>query len=200
MSVYLLICLSVYTYVHPSVHLSSIYFFWLHLAACRISVSQPGVECMPHVVEALSLNQCTTREVYLSVGLSYLSVYLPTYLSLSIQPSMHLTVIYTSAFAPIHPSSMCVYMYLSDFLGGSVVKNPPAVAGDMGSIPGSGRSPAKGNCNPLQYSCLGNPMGRGTWWATVHGFAKEYDSGTKQQQRICLSVYLSKHHYCKEVV
>jgi len=132
-------------------------------------------------VEAPSLNQCTAREVYLC--LSYLSVYVPTYPSLyylSIQPSMHLTVIYISAFASIHPSSMCVCMYLSDFLGGSVVKNPPAVAGDMGSVPGSGRSPAKGNGNPLQYSCLGNPMGRGTWWATVHGFAKEYDSGTKQ--------------------
>ena len=49
------------------------------------------------------------------------------------------------------------------FLGGSVVKNPPANAGDMGSTPGSGRSPGEGNGNPLQYSCLGNPMDRGAW-------------------------------------
>ena len=47
------------------------------------------------------------------------------------------------------------------FPGGSVVKNPPANAGDLGLIPGSGRSPGEGNGNPLQYSCLGNPMDRG---------------------------------------
>ena len=47
------------------------------------------------------------------------------------------------------------------FPGGSVVKNPPANEGDVGLIPGSRRSPGKGNGNPLQYSCLGNPMDRG---------------------------------------
>ena len=56
--------------------------------------------------------------------------------------------------------------------GGSEVKNPPANAGDMGLITGLGRSPGKGNGNPLQYSCLENPMDRGAWWATVHGVAK----------------------------
>ena len=45
-------------------------------------------------------------------------------------------------------------------------------AGDLSSIPGLGRSPGEGNGNPLQYSCLENPMGRGAWWATVHGVAK----------------------------
>jgi len=45
-------------------------------------------------------------------------------------------------------------------------------AGDMGLIPGSGRSPGEGNSNPLQDSCLGNPMDREAWWATVHGVAK----------------------------
>ena len=56
-----------------------------------------------------------------------------------------------------------------------VVKNPPANAegaGEVGSIPGSGRPPGVGNGNPLQYSCLENPLGRGAWWATVHGVAK----------------------------
>ena len=57
------------------------------------------------------------------------------------------------------------------FLGGSAVKNPSANAGDEGSIPRSGRSP-EGNGNPLQYSCLGNPMDRGAWWAIVHGVAE----------------------------
>ena len=61
------------------------------------------------------------------------------------------------------------------FSGGSVVKNPPVNAGDMGSIPGLGRSPGKGNGNPLQYSCLENSMDRGLWWATVHGVTKESD-------------------------
>ena len=45
-------------------------------------------------------------------------------------------------------------------------------AGDMGSIPGSGRSPGERNGYPLQYSCLENSLGRGTWWAAVHGVAK----------------------------
>ena len=58
------------------------------------------------------------------------------------------------------------------FPGGSVVKNSPANAGDMGSIPGLGRSCGEGNGNPLQYSCLGNLMDRGAWWATVHGVAE----------------------------
>ena len=56
-----------------------------------------------------------------------------------------------------------------------MVKNPPASAGDardVGLIPGSGRSPGGGDGNPLQYSCLGNPMDRGAWRATVHGAGK----------------------------
>ena len=52
------------------------------------------------------------------------------------------------------------------------VKNPSANIGDPGSIPGSGRSPGGGNGNPLQYSCLENPMDRGAWRATVHGVAE----------------------------
>ena len=58
-----------------------------------------------------------------------------------------------------------------------VVRNPPTNAGyiiDMGSVPALGRSPGGGNGNPLQYSCLENPMDRGAWWATVHGVAKSW--------------------------
>ena len=61
------------------------------------------------------------------------------------------------------------------FPGGSVVQNLPANAGDAGDvglIPGWRRSPGVGNGNPFQYSCLGNPMDRGAWWATVHGVTK----------------------------
>ena len=57
-----------------------------------------------------------------------------------------------------------------------MVKNLPANAGDMGLIPDLGISPGEGNGNPLQYSCLGNPMDRGAWQATVHGVAKESDT------------------------
>ena len=60
------------------------------------------------------------------------------------------------------------------FPGGSVVKNPPANAGDERSIPGSGRSPEEGNGNSLQYFCLENPMDRGAWRAIVHGAAKSW--------------------------
>ena len=58
------------------------------------------------------------------------------------------------------------------FLGGSVVKNLSANAGEVGSILGLGRSPGEGNDNLLQYSCLENPMDGGGWWASVHGVAK----------------------------
>ena len=60
------------------------------------------------------------------------------------------------------------------FPGGSEVKASASNAGDLGSIPGSGRSPGEGNGNPLQDSCLENPMDRGAWWATVHGVAKSW--------------------------
>ena len=58
------------------------------------------------------------------------------------------------------------------FPGSSEVKVSAFNAGDLGSIPGLGRSPGEGNGNPLQYPCLENPMDRGAWWATVHGVTK----------------------------
>ena len=64
-----------------------------------------------------------------------------------------------------------------------MVKNPPAStgdAGDVGSIPGSARSPGEGNGNPLQYSCLGNTMDREAWQATVHGVPKRWTLWTAQ--------------------
>ena len=56
--------------------------------------------------------------------------------------------------------------------GGPLVKNPPANAGDTDLVPALGRSLGEGNGTPLQYSCLGNPVDRGAWWATVHGVAE----------------------------
>ena len=58
------------------------------------------------------------------------------------------------------------------FPGGSDSKESACNAEDLGSIPGSGRSPGEGHGNPLQYSCLGNPMDRGAWWAVIQGVAK----------------------------
>ena len=61
---------------------------------------------------------------------------------------------------------------MSGFPGGSDSKESACNAGDPGLIPRSGRSPGEGNGNPLQDSCLENPMDRGAWWATVHGLSK----------------------------
>ena len=69
---------------------------------------------------------------------------------------------------------LCILHRLASTVA-QLVEKLPASAGDtrdVGSIPGSGRSPGAGNDNPLQYSCLGNPMDRGSWRATVHGVAK----------------------------
>ena len=65
--------------------------------------------------------------------------------------------------------------FLRGFPGDLGVKNLPANARDTGLIPGCGRSTGGGEGNPLQYSCLENPMYRGAWWAMVHGVAKEFD-------------------------
>ena len=63
---------------------------------------------------------------------------------------------------------------VEDFPGGSDGKASAYNEGDLGSIPGQGRSPGEGNGNPLQYSCLENPMDGGAWQATVHGIAKSW--------------------------
>ena len=70
------------------------------------------------------------------------------------------------------------------FPGGSVIKNPPTNARITGLIPGLGRPPGERNGYPLQYSCLGNPMDTGAWWATVHRAAKKagQDLRTKHKQ------------------
>ena len=78
------------------------------------------------------------------------------------------------ALQTLPPPSDHFYRSMS-ILGDSVGKNPLANVGDMGSIPGSGRFPGEGNGNPLQYSCLENPMDRGDWWAKVHDVSKESD-------------------------
>ena len=88
----------------------------------------------------------------------------------------------------MYKNRMRIYMYVQGFPGDSAVKNLPAYAGDMGLIPGSGRSPGGVNGNPLQYSRLENPMDRRARQATVHGVTKELDTlqQLKQQQTVCV--------------
>ena len=72
----------------------------------------------------------------------------------------------------VHLANVVFFSLLILFPDDTKVKNPPASAGDADSIPGSGISPGEGNGNPLQYSCLENPMDRGGWWVTIHGVTK----------------------------
>ena len=70
-----------------------------------------------------------------------------------------------------------------------MVKNPPANAGDTGSIPEFGISPGEGNGNPLKDSCLEDPMDRGVWWAIVHEVARVgYDLATKERETLEVSI------------
>ena len=79
-----------------------------------------------------------------------------------------------------------------------MVENVPAKARDMNLSPGSGRSPGEGNGNPLQYSCLGNPMDRGTWRATVHGAAKS-QTGLRGYTTVNKIMYAFSFNICEMV-
>ena len=70
---------------------------------------------------------------------------------------------------PLITTNLSMVLFVWGFPCGSAGKEYTCNVGDLGSIPGLGRSPGDGNGNPLQYSCLENPMDRGTWRATVHG-------------------------------
>ena len=65
-----------------------------------------------------------------------------------------------------------------------MVKSLPVNTGDLGSIPGLGRSPGEGNGNPLQYVCMENPVDRGAWWAPIHGGAKSQDTTERLTHKI----------------
>ena len=79
---------------------------------------------------------------------------------------------YIVSVRPSNQIRFAIIKHVFGTYGGSIVKNPPATAGDtgdVGSIPGSERCTGEGNGNPLEHSCLENPMDRGTWWAAFHG-------------------------------
>ena len=85
------------------------------------------------------------------------------------------------------------YLLQQTSLIDSQVKNLPANAGDENSVPGSGRSPRERNGNWLQFSCLGNPMERAAWRATVHRVKNGKDLATKQPQ-FTTALYLAKQY------
>ena len=118
---------------------------------------------------------------------------------------IYIYILYTFPFyglsQDIEYSSLCYTLgpfYLSilcimGFPGGTVEKNPPANAGDtrnVGSVPGSKRSPGVGTGNSFQYSYLENSMDRGAWWATVHGAAKSQTWPSKHAMPIYNSLHL----------
>ena len=85
--------------------------------------------------------------------------------------------------------------FIEDFPGGSGVKNPSANAGDVGLVPGSGRFPEEGNGYSLQYSCLGNPMERGAWWATIHGVMKSWTQLSMHTHTHTHTIYIYQYLY-----
>ena len=92
---------------------------------------------------------------------------------------MPITPNLNSYFLPI-PITLCKNeLTKSDFPGGSDSKASAYNVGDLGSIPGSRRSPVEGNGNPLLYSCLENPIDRGAWWSTIHGVTKSWTQLSK---------------------
>ena len=99
-------------------------------------------------------------------------------------------------FLPSHSNLHRPYLYRG-FSG--VVKNPLANAGDSVSVPGLGRSRGEVNGNPLQYSCLGNPMDRGDWQAGVHGAMKQWDTTLikqQKQQHLFRPCHINTKQYC----
>ena len=144
---------------HPSIHVYIIY----------LSIIHPFIHT--HIYPSIHL--------YLSMHLSFIYIMyaLSMYLSSS-HPSVHVSIIYQLSLnsfiylskLSIYPSiylSIYLSIHLSDFPGGWDGKVSAYNAGDIGSVPGLGRSPGGGNGNPLQYSCIDTSVDRGAWWATA---------------------------------
>ena len=86
------------------------------------------------------------------------------------------------------------------FPSGSDSKESACNAGDLGSVPGSGRSPGERNGNPLQYSCLKNPMDRGAWWATVYGVAKSWTQLSYKCFSLTMYTFLYTFNSCGYII
>ena len=131
-----------------------------------------------------SLPQMETlfRAHYFSAAVSLTEARLSLVHCRTLARAMHaITTSLVTIFAPLQSHLWCLIVWVCWALGTafwwdlqwfSDSKESFCNVGDPGSIPGSGWSPEGGNGNPLQYSCLENPMDRGAWWATVHGVTK----------------------------
>ena len=102
----------------------------------------------------------------------------------------YIIIIYTLPFI------YTIYKYQHIFTGGSDGKESACNAGYPGLIPVSGRFPGGGHSNPLQYSCLENPMDRRAWWATVHGVAKSQTQLSKKHNILHILLYI---HYINNI-
>ena len=89
--------------------------------------------------------------------------------------------------------SLELTLFSTGFPGGAEVKASGCKVRDLGSIPGLGRSPGKGNGNPLQYSCLENPMDGGAWWAAVHGLQRAGSAQKREEWSLCVPVCVHIH-------
>ena len=132
------------------------FFFRLCYAARGILIPPPGIELRPPALEAQSLNHWTTRKV----------------------PQMLSSILLSSCDIVMYNKYILVFVPTSGIQtkevrsGGSDGKESACKAGDLGSTSGLGRFPGEANGYPFLYSCLGNPMDRGVWQATVHGLTK----------------------------
>ena len=138
-----------------------------------------GIFIFVYVGAQLSKSYTSVYEYYPhksleSISLALLSFITSNFYSLTLPHSRMYILSKNTCF--IHLYVACLYIYIQGFPGVSVVKNQADNTGDMGFIPGSGRSPGEGNGKPLQYSCLENPMGSGAWQSTIHGVSKELDT------------------------
>ena len=115
---------------------------------------------------------CVCMCMYFLVGINHLKSVISNW---SLLLFFNFSLLLELSLVPLGSiSAICNYVQWSwVFPGISMVKNLPANARDVDTVAGLGRSPGEGNGNPLQYSCLGNPMDRRGWWVIVHGVAKE---------------------------
>ena len=140
--------------------------------------------CVPLFKIAKRLSLCSSIRKWPTAFFSLLPLLFLRLIPVTITAVLPLPAVIPSTTIPSTAIAIATYYYcvwLSRWLSG---KESACHAGDAGAVPGLGRSPGEGNGNPLHYSCLGNPMDRGGWWATVHVVSRVgHDLVTKQQQQ-----------------
>ena len=134
---------------------------------CMVVISLPSVGMASRNISYYTLGWFT-QKACLSMKVSYCT---RPWKHTDSEREISLKYAISSQWSPVRKEGLCFWL-LEYFPGGSEGKASAFNAGDLDLIPGWGRSPGKGNGNPLQYSCLENPMDGEAWWATVHGVTK----------------------------